>query len=147
MALGYQIDGSLLPGVHLVTWKEFINEFGYNVHRQTLLSGLKMACTVLKKHGCSSIYIDGSFVTKKALPNDYDGCWDPTGVDLNGLVAEQYLFVDLRHPRAGQKQVFKGELFPTTSPGGAGKTMLDFFQQSKDDQPKGIIKIDLNSLA
>ena len=27
------------------------------------------------------MYLDGSFVTAKEFPSDFDGCWDPDGVD------------------------------------------------------------------
>jgi hypothetical protein len=100
----------------------------------------------LKKYGCRYIYIDGSFVTKKLLPNDYDGCWDISMVDIGGLVKEFPQFYDLRHPRASQKAMFYGELFPATMPVGSGETMLDFFQKDRNNDPKGIVKIDLNTV-
>ena len=147
MSLCFMNNGNLKPGIHQLSWKEFTKEYGYNVHRQTLLSGLKMACTILRKHGCRDVYIDGSFVAQTELPNDYDGCWDPTGVDIGGLIKEQPLFMNLTPPRLGQKAAFKGELFLTTTLAGPpGKTMLDFFQLDRNLTPKGIIKIDLNTI-
>src|SRR5579864_7933526 len=35
--------------------------------------------------GCSRVYIDGSFVTVKREPGDYDACWDIDGVNVEAL--------------------------------------------------------------
>ena len=43
--------------------------------------GLRAALEDLKNAGCRTAYVDGSFVTIKAIPNDYDACWDEDGVD------------------------------------------------------------------
>ena len=39
----------------------------------------------LKAAGCRTVYVDGSFVTSKELPNDYDACWEEAGVDPETL--------------------------------------------------------------
>lgn len=127
-------------------WVEFVAEYGYNIHRQALLSGLKMACKALGEFGCKAVFIDGSFITKKDLPNDFDACWDPNGVDVAGLIKKYPLFLDIRPPRTGQKGAFKGELFPSTTPAGSAGTMLNFFQVDRDGFAKGIIRIDLKTV-
>jgi hypothetical protein len=60
--------GSLPPGIHLATWKEFQVRFGYNQKRIGLLEGLKMLLNELGKARCSAVYVDGSFVTNKEIP-------------------------------------------------------------------------------
>jgi len=35
--------------------------------------------------GCRRVYIDGSFVSAKEVPGDFDGCWEATGMDLTSL--------------------------------------------------------------
>ena len=34
----------------------------------------------LRLAGCRTVYIDGSFVTNKEIPNDFDACWEEAGV-------------------------------------------------------------------
>jgi len=91
-------------------------------------------------------YLDGSFVTAKPHPNDYDACWDALGV--NPQLVDPVLF-DFRSGRAAQKAKYKGELFPADfSAGIGGRTFLEFFQVDKSTgNPKGIVVVDLRSLA
>jgi hypothetical protein len=35
---------------------------------------LRRACLELSKGGVKTLFLDGSFVTTKEAPNDYDGC-------------------------------------------------------------------------
>lgn len=74
MILPFDLNGNLPSGIHWADWKEFGKRFGTNPHRRNLLKGLKSAAASLRKVGCRAIYIDGSFVTTKELPNDFDGC-------------------------------------------------------------------------
>lgn len=43
--------------------------------------------TQLKAARCITIYIDGSFVTAKQKPGDFDACWEDNGVDIDYLKA------------------------------------------------------------
>ena len=141
MIPAFNSDGNLPPGVHWATWQEFAARFGTTPHRQQLLKGLKSALDSLSKAGCQTVYIDGSFVTKKENPNDFDGCWDLTGVDPSLLDPILLLF---DNKRVAQKVKYKGELFPASCRADrVGNTYLDFFQIDRDGNPKGIIAIDL----
>ena len=77
--------GVLPPGLHGTTWPEFCKRFGWTQHRQRLINGLRRALQALKAAGCVAVYVDGSFVTAKQVPNDYDACWDVSGVDGSQL--------------------------------------------------------------
>ncbi len=134
-------NDNLPPGIHWAEWKEFEERFGTNSHRRKLLKGLKAAIASLRKAGCRAIYIDGSFVTAKELPNDFDGCWSVEGVDPDLL---DPVLLDFSNGRAAQKAKYGGELFPAELiEGGSGKTWLDFFQQDRNGNPKGIVGIQL----
>lgn len=66
--------------------------------------------TQLKASKCRTIYIDGSFITSKPKPGDFDVCWEEDGVDtneLNLLAPTLYNFI-LR--RTEQKAKYKGEI-------------------------------------
>nr|MDZ8016363.1 hypothetical protein [Nostoc sp. ZfuVER08] len=137
-------DGNLPPGEHWATWQEFATRFGTTPRRQQLLKGLRSAIDSLSKAGCQTIYIDGSFVTKKENPNDFDGCWDIKGVDAELL---DPILLDLNPKREKQKAKYQGELFPASFIADAeGKTYLEFFQIDRNGNPKGIVAIDLGGL-
>jgi len=135
-------NGNLPPGVHTATWKDFVSRFGTTAHRQRLLVGLQAAVDALRLAGCSMVYIDGSFVTAKQVPNDFDACWDIEGVDPTLL---DPILLTFDHGRAAQKAKYLGELFPVQgSEVGSGTTFLEFFQIDKESgTPKGIIAVDL----
>lgn len=109
------------------------------------MQGLHESLMALHAAGCMTAYIDGSFVTSKDFPGDFDGCWDITGVDVTRL---DPVLLDFDNGRAAQKARFLGELFPAQLPEGlSGRTFLEFFQVDKDTGArKGIVAVDLRSL-
>lgn len=137
----FNSDGNLPPGVHWATWQDFANRFGTTPHRQQLLKRLKSALDSLSKAGCRTVYIDGSFVTEKENPNDFDGCWDVTGVDPYLL---DPILLNFDNKRAAQKAKYWGEFFlAQDSADDAGRTFLEFFQTDRNGNLKGIVGIDL----
>lgn len=106
------------------------------------MAGLRDALEDLKRAGCRTVYLDGSFVTIKVIPNDYDACWDESGV-APYLLDPVLLTFDAR--RAAQKVKYMGELFPASVIANTGGlSFLDFFQTDKETgNPKGIVAIDL----
>ena len=95
--------------------------------------------------GCRQVYIDGSFVTEKEFPNDYDACWDITNVRPELL---DPLLLKFDDGRVAQKTKYLGDLFPAqTQESVTGQTFLEFFQVDKETgNSKGIIVLDLRSL-
>jgi hypothetical protein len=135
-------NGDLPPGVHFATWREIEDRLSFNARRKRLLAGFRRACEDLRKAGCRLVYLDGSFVTRKEHPGDFDGCWDVQNVDDDKL---DPVFWDFSRGRAAQKQRFLGELLPAQLPEGAtGRAFMDFFQLNKlTGEPKGIVAIRL----
>lgn len=134
----------LPPGIHLATWTEVAQRFGTGPTRTQILDGLLLALRALEAAGCKRVFIDGSFVTSKPVPGDFDGCWDPEGVRFNDL---DPTLKDFSNKRAAQKSKFLGEMFLSTSPANAlGQRFIDFFQRDRDGQPKGIVQINLEDL-
>jgi hypothetical protein len=138
----FQPNGNLPPGIHWEVWVEIEKRFGQTFHRRGLLRGLSQAIALLLEAGCSALYVDGSFVTAKEQPGDFDACWDLAGVDPDHL---DPIFLEFDNGRAAQKARFGGELFPAQFPADwSGTTYLQFFQTDRDTgAPKGIIGIDL----
>ena len=66
-------------GIHVATWAELVERFGNNERRREILASLLRALQALKAAGCRRVYVDGSFVTSKEGPGDFDGCWDHEG--------------------------------------------------------------------
>lgn len=141
MIPSFRRNGTLPPGVHWTTWEEFAERFGGNPHRQDLLVGLKAALGNLQQAGCQDVYIDGSFVTAKPEPQDFDGCWSKVGVDPDKL---DPVLLDFSQDRAAQKAKYGGELFIAQSPASEQHVFLDFFQRDRRNQRKGIIGIKLS---
>ena len=142
MILPFDETGNLPAGIHWASWKEFEKRFGTNTHRKKLLAGLKRAAANLKAAGCKVLYIDGSFVTTKEHPNDFDACWSVDGV--NGSLLDPVL-LDFSNDRAAQKAKYGGELFAAEMiEAGSEKYFVDFFQTNRDTgKPKGIVGIKL----
>lgn len=141
----FEPGGNLPRGVHWATWEEFCDRFGATPWRLVLVAGLRAALVDLRRAGCRTAYVDGSFVTSKTAPGDFDACWDPRGVDLDKLDSVLRTFDE---GRAAQKAKYGGELFPSVSFAGCkGPTFLDFFQTDRDTgAPKGIVALDLGGL-
>ncbi|HKG01824.1 MAG TPA: hypothetical protein VKB03_01475 [Conexibacter sp.] len=122
-----------------------MTRYATNTRRRELLDGLLDALRSLERAGCRAAYLDGSFVTAKELPGDFDACWEIAGVDPALLDGE---LLDFSDRRAAQKARYGGELFPAeTAAEPAGTTFLDYFQRDRSTgQPKGIVAIDLGAL-
>jgi hypothetical protein len=135
-------EGRLPVGIHWATWHDVDRRLGFSERRRLLLGGLRSALRALRAAGCRKVYIDGSFVTVKEEPGDYDACWDIEGVHVESLDAA---FLDLTRSRRAQKQKYLGEFFPAQMPEGlSGKLFLEFFQTDKETgKPKGIIAMNL----
>jgi hypothetical protein len=133
----FDIDTGLLPvGEHDASWEEVVERFGWNEKRRALLDGLAEALELLEMAGCRQVWLNGSFVTAKDEPADFDACWDTNGVDLDGI---DPVFLDLSAGRAVQKGRFGGEFFPNVIEGGSGLVFAEFFQNERDGSHKGIV--------
>ncbi|MDM1281934.1 hypothetical protein HXZ64_13375 [Acinetobacter indicus] len=133
----------LPPGEHLATFKEIESKLAFNPHRKKLFDGLLKAAELLAKAGCQYLYLDGSYVTEKENPSDFDGCWDAVNVNFGAL---HPILKDFSNGREAQKNFFGGELFPNGRESGSGLLFKEFFQREKrTGLPKGIIIVDLKS--
>ena len=139
-------SGSLPAGIHNATWEELATRYGTTPHRRRLLAGLRRALDSLRDAGCRRVYVDGSFVTAKEDPADFDVCWEESNVDPRLLDST---LLDFSERRRAQKERFGGELFPATMPAGPGYAdFLDYFQHERaTNAPKGIVAIDLEDLS
>lgn len=145
MSLTFQKNGNLIPGITVLTIKELEDFYGYNEKRKNLISGLKIGIDHLRNCGCKRIFIDGSFVSKKELPGDFDVCWDVKDVDLLKIQTLYPVLLDFSQERKNQKIHYQGEFFPAQADAikNPRTSYYHFFQKDRDDIAKGIIQINL----
>ena len=132
--------GYLPPGIHTASWDELESKFAWNSHRRHMMVGLLGACRNLAAAGCQHLWLDGSFVTSKPLPNDYDGAWEVGETDVSLLDS---VLLDLSHARIAMKNKYYGELFPASAEASPGIPYREFFTRDRDDVQKGIVLLRL----
>ncbi|MBU2600829.1 MAG: hypothetical protein KKA32_01485 [Actinobacteria bacterium] len=132
----------VLPcGLHQATLNEVEATFGDGAHRRSLCDGLRRGCEALRLAGCRVVYLDGSYVTEKPSPGDFDACWDPAGVDLGRL---DPVLMDFSNKRRNQRLKYGGEFFPATVLADGTRTFLEYFQVEKNTGlAKGLIVVRL----
>lgn len=136
--------GNLPPGVHSATWEAIVDRYGYNPTRIKQLEGLKLAIDDLTRAGCRVLYLDGSFVTAKERPGDYDACWEADGVNADDL---HPALLDVGWRRKTLKARYGGDIMIADQPSEPfGDTFVKFFQTDRDGNRKGLIRIDLQEL-
>ena len=113
-----------------------MERFGWNRRRRELLDGLAEALELLAAAGCRRVWLNGSFVTAKDEPGDFDACWDTDGVDLDLL---DPVLLDMGRGRAAQKARFGGELLPNVVESESGLEFAEFFRNERDTGRKGIV--------
>jgi len=129
----------LPPGIHLASLSEIEACYAFNPVRRDLFRGLTAGFKMLQAANCKKVLLDGSFVTGKPEPGDFDACWETIGVDSSKV--DPVLF-DFSNKRAAQKAKYKGEFFPAYAPAERGVFFINFFQRDRyTHQSKGIIQI------
>ena len=131
----------LPPGIHEATLEEIEGRFATTEVRRKLFDGLKQGLQSLRAAGCRTVYLDGSYITEKTVPGDFDACWEPAGVDPEKL---DPVLLDFSLKRMRQKQKYGGEFFPSSFRTDGHATFLEFFQADRHTgKAKGIIRITL----
>ncbi|MCP4966895.1 MAG: hypothetical protein GY926_16905 [bacterium] len=123
-------------------WDDVLDRFGWNAVRRRQVDGLAEALELLAEAGCRRVWLNGSFVTAKDEPGDFDAVWDPAGVDTDRL---DPIFFDLADGRRVQKDRFGGELLPDVVESGSGLRFAEFFQRGRGGEAKGIIVLELKA--
>lgn len=132
----------LPPGIHDATLGEVQQRFAKNEKRRLLYEGFRRGVLSLKNAGCSVVFLDGSFVSDKPNPGDFDACWEPAGVDPSKLDLE---LLDFSDGRREQKLKYGGEFFPSSAEADGSRTFVEYFQTDRHTgKPKGIIRIRLS---
>ena len=136
-------SGELPPGEHPATLDQVEERYATNSTRRTQFEGLARACRALAAAGATTLWLNGSYITTKAEPRDYDATFDTDRLDWITLGLDEPELLDFDAPRTTQKRVYGGELIPSV-PGGVD--FVDFFQHNRDGNRKGIIRIVLGEV-
>lgn len=141
----FDARGYLPEGVHDASWDEFIERYAITAHRRSLAGKLALLVRHLKSVGCSAVYVDGSFVTDKEIPNDYDACWDTTRVKVEKVDRVLLDFSDAG--KAAMAAKYGGDIRPGGfSPEEVDVSYLDFFQIDRNGERKGIVRLVLTEM-
>jgi hypothetical protein len=134
-----QANGELPPGEHPATLDEIEQVYGSsNDRRRLLMRGLRDAAAQFAQAGVKAIWINGSFVTDKNMPNDIDGCWEynPT------VVIDKLDPVFLMRSRDAMKNKYGLDFFiANIIEAGSGLPFPKFFQVNREGEPKGILVV------
>jgi hypothetical protein len=135
----FDSHGNLPPGIHDATLAEVQTRFAYNDKRTKLLNALKRVISILIECKCQEVFLNGSFITNKEEPGDYDLCYEPTGI-----VATDNLQMFLK-TREARKEEYLGDIFVRLPQPPYLADYVEMWQTDtrQDDIPKGIIRIDL----
>lgn len=119
----------------------FIECFCYNVQRVKLFNNFLQVTKELKKIGCAEVYIVGSFVTTKSIPNDIDICVDITKIDESKLAN---IKIDISSDYGLQK-IKKNKKVHLILFDSYNTEILDWFRFDRDKNLRGIVKLDLRN--
>lgn len=133
------------PPATWASFPDFAAKFGYNPHRARLIEGLRRAASELRRAGCGSIYVGGSFTSDKAMPSDYDACFNPIGVaaSLSPLLVEARYLVERRSEYFGDWLIGR----PDDGPAGYWYRFLSFDDRTGANNQMYGIKLSLAELS
>ena len=141
--------GCLPPGRHQANWFEILERFGYTGRRKDLLRGLLKAIIFLKNDfNCTTIFIDGDFVTDKRNPGHYNIVWDDTGINLEKCFQICSTFFTFKAECATQKKEFFGTFHPKSDfEPDIHIPYLEYYQMdTRVGTDKGIIELDISKM-
>lgn len=135
MIPSFDSNGYLPPGIHEATLAQIEKRYAYTNKRKWLFEGLKKLVNTLSPAGCKTIYLNGSYITNKIEPNDYDATWEYEGVDntIDPLLRDEMDLDIIKRKYGGDVFCRMAECFD----------YLVYFQTDFMGIRKGIIKISL----
>ena len=129
----HEASGLLPKGVHDTDWSEVKERFGKGYKRSQLIRDLEFVLRLLEGQSVNEVWIDGSFVTTKARPNDVDMAYFPPAIALTGLVS--------RTNQARLKTSHHIDLWPFPSVQPGMQSIVSFFSSDRDGRDKGLVRL------
>jgi len=130
--------GYLPPGIYEATLSEIEKRYTSTRSRKWLFEGLKKLVKTLKSAGCKTLYLNGSYVTDKKDPGDYDAVWEYPGVDntIDPVLRDGIDLWTIKRKYSGDVFCHMPQFFD----------YFTYFQTDWRGIPKRIIKIDLEKM-
>lgn len=138
----FRDDGWLPVGHHVATWDEVVERFGGDLgsQRAMLTDSLLRFRDALRGFGVSgTLIIDGSYVSLKADPKDFDVLLVGTS-DLQERKDREPLLSDLLDAERAEK-LYGYSLFYTTVDSPVLPVLRDLWSMSKELIPKGVVEV------
>jgi hypothetical protein len=136
--------GLLPPGIHVTAWEEFADRFvKFQQSDQRLRLGrhLGLLFDEARKSGIvRRFFVGGSYVTDKAVPNDFD-CLLVIDSSVVGTLMPPFRY-NLTSRRMARR-MYNGDVTPVIEDSSAFQEYLEFFQTTRDGERTGIIEIQL----
>lgn len=133
--------GSLPPGIHGAVVRDVRRRFGSGRRKRVrLMRGLEAVLDLAWRAGARWLYLDGSFVTDKKDPGDWDAVLIFRNLAGVGSIAGALL-----SDRTGIKRRYGGDLFTVLEEDVEIwiHYVHDVFTKDRDGFPKGILRIDI----
>ncbi len=132
-------NGYLPRGIHKATVQEIKRRFGRgSTQRVELFEGITSVVRLLRRHKGSvrGLLLDGSYVTSKEQPEDFD---------CIVILGESF---DFGSPEAGRlrraKELFNGHVLAVMeTDAGERRRLVEFFGHDRDGKPKGLVEVAL----
>jgi len=141
MSLNFNSQGFLHETITL-TYEEFVQHFGTNERRMEQIENSLPYFRVFRSCGCQIVYVDGSFVSKKKLPEDIDICFDISDINEEQIKNIFPKFFDFNE-RGRIRRDQQCHIFTFTR---ENTEIFDLLSADRDDRPKGLIILDLNEI-
>ncbi len=127
--------GYLPPGAHHAPWAEVVERFGFNARRRAMFTQLHAVLRALRSAGCMRVFLNGSFVTAKPEPADFDVAYEAHTVRPRDL------------PRwVEDRELAGGDVIAIDPETHIGAGLLGIFGSDREGVPKGMVRIALSSL-
>jgi hypothetical protein len=136
-------NGNLPPGIHVATITEVETRFANNNYRKRLFQGLLRVLEILRDCNCPEVHLNGSYITTKSEPGDYDLCYEPAGMKATEEF-KQFLLT-----RETRKAEHLGDIFPRMPQPPYEMDHVEDWQtdRDRDGEVKGIVRIILRHTA
>jgi hypothetical protein len=141
MALDFNWEGYLRYNVDL-NFREFVDHFGTNSTRMQQIENSIRFFRVFHRCGCKTVYVDGSFVSKKKNPEDIDLCFDLSDIDMGKLEIEFPQFFDVNAIGTIHRDL-RCHIFHFTK---EDTYLFDVLQYDRQYNFKGLVKLNISEI-
>ena len=141
MSLSFNSRGFLHETIPL-SYEEFKNHFGTNLRRINQINNALKFIRLFHSCGCQTVFVDGSFVSKKENPEDIDLCFDLTDIDVEKI---RKVFPQFFQPNEIGKihREFQCHIFHFYE---NFTFYFDLLQEDRNGYRKGLVRLDIKNI-